>query len=310
MAKVFHQITLIKPGNIPSRVFDFLTDLEFDGQLSSGAVRLGNPDTGDWQITWLLDGPLTSADALDFLKTQAQNTNLQDPLELRPEDLEITEVADCNWLERSYRGFQPFTIGRFHLRGHHDEQMPVPEGFIGILIDAVTAFGSGEHPTTRGCLMLLDQLAQDGFSPGHILDLGTGSGILAIAAHKLWADAQLTAVDNDPESVRVAAEYAGYNNVPDGTRAGQMHCLLADTPAAANVSACGPFDLTIANILAGPLRELAPAIAETLAPNGTVILSGLLETQIDDVMSAYTPLGFSLVDRQVIGDWAALRLTR
>lgn len=310
MADRYYQIEIIQPGNISSRVFDFLTDLEFAGQLSCGAVRIGNPDTGDWRVTWLTDIAVDAKGAATFLRQAAANDDDYKNIEMAEAAITVNVVEDCNWLEKSFRGFQPFNIGRFALRGRHDENASVPQGQIPLIIDAVTAFGSGEHPTTHGCLELLDDLARGEFDPQKLLDLGTGSGILAIAAHGLWPHAEITAVDNDPEAVRVATEYAGYNHVIVGEQPGAMICALADTPADPLVSARGPFDLIIANILAEPLRVLAPAIVDVLTPSGMVILSGLLQSQIEEVTAAYRPFGLQCVRKHIIHDWAALQLTR
>ncbi len=153
-------------------------------------------------------------------------------------------------------------------------------------------------------MTLLITLHDRGLTPNRILDLGTGSGILAIAARKLWPSANIIAVDNDPESVNVATEYAGINNA-------SMTVMLSDTPRAANVAAHGPFNLIIANILAAPLRALAPDIAALLSPNGALILSGLLNSQIEEVAAAYAPFGWVVRD-QIIApdDWVALTLMR
>lgn len=312
------QIDIIQPGDITSRVFDFWMNAELPDQTSSSMSRIEDPQndhipgvmvSGDWQIRFHVqnENGLNDADfaakILGDIKDQARVFEVANDVQVQVRDLVVTPVPNEDWLAACFRAFAPFSVGRFFLHGTHDADAPVPDGQIGILIDAVTAFGSGEHPTTRGCLIALDRLAQSGLRPTRILDLGTGSGILAIAAKKLWPEAFVLAVDNDAESVKVAAEYADVNKV-------EMTSLWADTPAAADVAGAGPYDLVIANILAGPLRELAPAIVAVCTPDAQVILSGLLERQIDDVMASYTPLGMTIQSRTIIDVWAALVLQR
>jgi ribosomal protein L11 methyltransferase len=286
-----HEISLIQPDGIAHRVVDFWLDLELPGLISSGTKRLGPHETGDWQFTWLLDAPINDHDfwtAVETTLPAACGTPERIPLS-------INTIEDQNWLLASYRGFPPQIVGQFFIRGSHDGAAPVPEGLIAITLDAATAFGSGEHGTTRGCLLALCDLAANNVRPARVLDLGTGSGILAIAAAKLWQSAEIVAIDNDPESVKVAKEYAALNLAP-------MRTTLGDAPAD------GPYDLVIANILAGPLKELAPGIVAVTAPGGTIILSGLLDTQQDDVTAAYTLHGVTLTQATQIEDWMTLVL--
>lgn len=289
----YHELSITQPDGIDPRVVDFWLDLELPGVISSGAKRLGPHETGDWQLTWLLDAPMNDHDFWAVVETAlpaACGTPERIPL--------LTNIIeDQNWLIASYRGFPPQTIGRLFVRGSHDANAPVPDGLIPITLDAATAFGSGEHGTTRGCLLALCDLAANNAQAARILDLGTGSGILAIAAAKLWPDADIVAIDNDPESVKVAAEYAALNET-------RMHTTLGDTPSG------GPYDLVIANILAGPLKELARAIIGACAPGGTIILSGLLDTQKDDVAVAYTQNDAVLVSANQIDDWMTLAFKR
>lgn len=318
----YHQLSLIQPEGLDPRVVDFWLDLELPGLISSGAKRLGPYETGDWQFTWLMDAPLNDHDFWRVVETALPAACGV------PERIPLTfnTVADQNWLLASYRGFPPQTIGHFFVRGSHDVGVPVPSGLIAITLDAATAFGSGEHGTTRGCLLALCDLAANGTMPARVLDLGTGSGILAIAAAKLWPNADIVAIDNDPESVKVAAEYAALNGCHPGRPQGEpglssgqaaedprsrlrlarddrsFTCLLGDTPSG------GPYDLVIANILAGPLKELAPGIVTATAPGGTIILSGLLDAQQDDVTAAYTQNGTVLITANQIEDWMTLVL--
>ncbi len=304
MTLSLYQIAYTAPGNLSSPVFDFFVNLEFPGQTSSTVARVGDTDTSDWAFLWFVDGDTapTPREIIQHIH-DARSTTAPDMIyDFDTISIDITPVPDKNWLAECYRTFPPFTVGTFFVRGSHNRDIAVPPGHIGLTIDAATAFGSGEHSTTKGCMTSLITLRDKGFAPARILDLGTGSGILAIAARKLWPSANIIAVDNDPESVNVATEYAEINNAP-------MTVMLADTPRAANVAAHGPFDLIIANILAGPLRMLAPDIAASLSPTGVLILSGLLNSQIDDVAAAYAPFGWTIRDQIIAADdWAALTL--
>lgn len=222
----------------------------------------------------------------------------------------IEKTPDENWLQKCYREFPPFSIGPFYIYGSHHEGKPeaeVPEGQIGLLIDATTAFGSGEHETTKGCMQALLDLKGKGVCPWNILDMGTGSGILALAAWKLWK-APVLAVDNDDEAVRVTERHAEMNGVTVG-----KGCLLAacgDGFKTPEVNTHKPYELIIMNILAGPVIEMAPETVAVLDENGYVILSGMLREQADLVTAAYEGLGLTLTGRYDLGEWTALALQK
>jgi ribosomal protein L11 methyltransferase len=301
------QVEIMRPGTLSPRAFDFFSDLPLPDQLGCAAVRDGHPDHGAWRFTWMLPVAPTATELVARIALLASLTDTGDEADVHADDVVIKEIAEINWLAHSYRGFQPFHVGRFYLYGHHHQETPIPDNTIPILIDAVTAFGSGEHPTTRGCLHGLDDLHADGFAPHNVLDLGTGTGILGIAAWKLWA-CPVMAVDIDRESVKVACEYRRYNNVPAGVKG--MLCKQAATPVVGAVKDRGPYDLIIANILAAPLRVLAPDIALVATPNARLLLSGILDNQMDDVVAAYEPLGFKKISYKQIDDWVAINLVR
>ncbi len=211
-------------------------------------------------------------------------------------------VAAEGWLQRSYAGFPEQRVGRrFTLRGTH-LQGPAAPGRITLTVDAGAAFGSGEHGSTRGCLRALERIAPR--RPRQVLDLGTGSGILAMAATRLLGRPVL-AVDIDPWAVRVAAANARQNRL--GPR---LRCRRADGWRTPVVRAGGPYDLVLANILARPLCRMARDLACHLAPGGTVILAGLLASQARAVLAAHRRVGLVLVARLAEGPWTTLVLRK
>lgn len=217
-------------------------------------------------------------------------------------DWAVVEVdTSIDWLAHSYQQFPAFTVGNFYVYGSHCEDES-GEGQIALQIDAATAFGSGEHPTTKGCLLLLERLKDQGFAPQNILDMGTGSGILAIAAHKLWPeDRRILAVDIDEEAVNVTKRHAEYNGVQTGLKS-----VCGDGFAHGLVQSRKPFDLIIANILAGPLKEMVGDLVAVLGDGGQVILSGIIDEQADSVLAAYQGAGLTLRDRIDEKEWVSL----
>jgi ribosomal protein L11 methyltransferase len=212
-------------------------------------------------------------------------------------------LPPADWLAEAYAGFPARHIGRFYVHGSH---VPPPSGgTIPLHIDAATAFGSGEHATTEGCLLAIADLVRRGARIDRVLDMGTGSGILAIGIAKLVRTARVSAVDIDEESARVASLNAELNGVGNRVRAVQGNGYRS--PLAAR----GPrFDVIIANILARPLIRMAPSLHHRLAHGGTAILSGLLRRQEAAVLGAHKAMGLRLVGRKRIGEWTTLILRR
>jgi ribosomal protein L11 methyltransferase len=182
-----------------------------------------------------------------------------------------------------------------------------PEGAVSFEIDAGLAFGTGQHATTAGCLAALDRLETGSKRFANIADIGTGTGLLAFAALALWPEAKAIATDIDPIAVDVSEENARINGVKLGHGAGELLLAVADGMDHPMIAARAPFDLLIANILAGPLIELAPAFARAVAPGASIILAGLLDTQADAVTAAYANEGMKLVE-QGDGEWRVLVL--
>jgi ribosomal protein L11 methyltransferase len=217
-------------------------------------------------------------------------------------DLTVVPVPSTDWLAHTAESFPARPIGRFWVHGSHVAG-PGPAGTLPIQLDAGLAFGSGEHATTEGCLLALGRLAARRWRR-RVRDLGCGSGILAIAAAKLWP-ARVLAVDNDPVAVAVARANAARNGVGQRVRS-----LESEGYANPRVRAAGPFDLITANILADPLCALARGTARHLAPGGVVVLSGLLDRQAARVIEAHRRVHLRLVDEIPIGIWTTLILTR
>jgi ribosomal protein L11 methyltransferase len=221
-------------------------------------------------------------------------------------DPHVEALGEADWVTMSQAGLQPIRAGRFfvHTPTHRGS---VPAGAIPFEVDAGLAFGTGQHATTVGCLEALDILASNGCVFANIADVGTGTGLLAFAALALWPEARCIATDIDPVAVSVARDNAAINRVALGHGPGELLLAAAEGMDSPILAARAPFDLIVANILAGPLIELAGDFAKALTPAGTIILAGLLDTQAGAVVRAYEKLGFSLV-RRGAGEWPVLVL--
>lgn len=217
-------------------------------------------------------------------------------------DFAVRPLPARDWLAENRASFQPLRAGRYFIHPTDFAGRP-PAGSLALALDAATAFGTGGHGTTRGCLMALDGLARRR-KPRRILDMGCGSGILAIAAAKTWRRPVL-AVDIDAEAVRVAGANARRNGVATLVRA-----IRADGFANTAISRRAPFDLILANILARPLVAMAPALARRLAPGGVAVLSGLLVEQETQLLAAYRAQRLRFVRRLILEGWCTLVLAR
>ena len=217
----------------------------------------------------------------------------------------VEQVEDEDWVTLSQQGLEPIRAGRFfvHTPLHRES---VPDDAIALEIDAGRAFGTGQHETTSGCLVALSDLKARGANFANLLDLGTGTGLLAFAALKLWPAARAAASDIDPVSIEVAEENAEINCVRVGRARGQVELAVAAGMEHPRLKARAPYDLIIANILAGPLIELAPSVAAALAPGGRLLLAGLLNHQAEPVAAAYRRHGLMLSRRIDRGDWPTL----
>ncbi len=213
---------------------------------------------------------------------------------------QVEQLGDEDWVTMSQAGLEPLHVGRFvvHTAAHAGD---VHAGARAFLIDAGRAFGTGHHETTSGCLSMLDRMGDAMF--GNIIDLGTGTGLLAFAARELWPAARVIATDIDPVAIDVTAENARVNAVAG------VELVVADGALSDAITAAAPYDLLIANILAGPLMSMAPEVAAIAGPRATIVLAGLLETQRADVVAAYAACGCVLEEVDRRGDWSVLRLT-
>ena len=219
--------------------------------------------------------------------------------------LAVEKVEDRDWVTLSQQGLEPIRAGRFfvHTPAH---RQAVPADALALEIDAGRAFGTGQHETTSGCLVALSRLRDQGLAVRNLLDLGTGTGLLAFAALKLWPAARSIASDIDPVSIEVAEENAAINGVRIGRAPGQLELAVATGMEHGRLQARAPYDLIIANILAGPLIELAPSVAAALAPGGRLILAGLLDSQAEAVAAAYRRRGLMLSWTVAHGEWPTL----
>jgi len=211
----------------------------------------------------------------------------------------IEALAAEDWVAMSQEGLEPIVEGRFAV---HTSAHPVapPPGGRAFLIDAGRAFGTGHHATTSGCLKMLDGFADRPFA--RVIDIGTGTGLLAFAARHLWPAAGITATDIDPAAIDVTRENMAANAV-DG-----IDLIVADGALDDRITVGAPYDLIIANVLAGPLVSMAPELAAIAAPHATIILAGLLDTQREQVVTAYADCGCALQEMDRRGDWTILRL--
>jgi ribosomal protein L11 methyltransferase len=218
---------------------------------------------------------------------------------------EIQPLGDEDWLRMSQRELEPILAGRFCV--HTSEHCSTgPADAVALQIDAGRAFGTGHHETTIGCLIALDRLREAGIAFADIVDVGTGTGLLAFAALKLWPEAKAIASDIDPVAIEVAQENAPINSIPLGTVAGALELAVAAGLEHERLQARAPYDLVVANILAGPLIDLAPAIAAAMAPGGRLILAGLLAVQAEAVAAAYRRQGLAMAFQIDRGDWPTL----
>jgi ribosomal protein L11 methyltransferase len=272
---------------IARRVTDLLTESLEDGEAAVAAFERSD---GRWDVTVHFAEP-PDQERIRALVVLAASDEIA-------QTIVFDTVAAKDWVKASLEGLVPVAAGRFVVHGQHD-RAHVPPNKLGIEIEAALAFGTGHHGTTRGCLLLLDQVLHSKM-PRRVLDLGAGTGVLAIAAAKALRR-KVLASDIDPRSAIVARENAVLNGVGN-----LIVSICATGFSAPQFRSRAPFDLVMANILANPLRHLAPAMAAHLAPEAMVILSGLLPHQTRGVIGTYRTQGLVLVRQIRIDGWCSL----
>ncbi|PLK25520.1 50S ribosomal protein L11 methyltransferase [Novosphingobium sp. TH158] len=272
-------------------------DWDPDIVISGSEIAEDKPD--DWQLeAWLPRKP-----------GKADKAALAGLFGGSPPPFEIEKLPDVDWLTQSQQGLEPIRAGVFHV--HTPDHPALSEGGIrDYCIPASQAFGTGQHATTAGCLAMLTHMKVQGVVVRNLADIGTGTGLLAFAALHLWPRALATASDIDAVCVGVVEDNAELNGVAMGAAPGEVTMLVADGMEHPLLEARGPYDLVIANILAGPLIGLAPDFAKALIPGGHLLLAGLLESQEAQVRRACRLAGLRLAARLVNGDWSILWLRK
>jgi ribosomal protein L11 methyltransferase len=273
------------------RVVDLLTESFFDGQAAIAAFERSD---GRWDVTVHFAEPPDQTSIRELVGIAAGGDVAQ--------DIAFDTVEARDWVKATLEELAPVRAGRFIVHGQHDRSN-IPPNKLGIEIEAALAFGTGHHGTTRGCLLLLDQVLK-AYRPRRVLDVGTGTGVLAIAAAKALRAAVL-ASDIDPLSVRVARDNARLNG-----SANWVTTIQATGFSAPQFAIRGPFDLVLANILANPLRQMATDMAGHLVPSGLIILSGLLPHQAQGVIAAYRARGLVLQRQLRIEGWSSLLMRK
>ena len=272
-------------------------DWDPDVVLAGSEIAEDRPD--DWQLeVWLSHKP--GKHELDTMRALFAGTAPK---------ARIEHLPPTDWVTLSQAGSEPILEGPFHV--HTPDHPPrVEPGLRNFLIPASLAFGTGQHATTAGCLAMLATMKQRGVVVRNLADIGTGTGLLTFAALHLWPRARAVASDIDPVCGPVVAANADTNGVAMGDGFGRMAMVIGAGMDHPLLCASAPYDLLIANILAGPLVELAPEFAGAVAPGGHVLLSGLLTTQEPAVRAAYARAGLRLAGRMTRSDWSILWLRR
>lgn len=256
-------------------------------------------DENLWQLDAYFEGK-PSAAAIKLLKSLVPSASAAKPL--------VEALPDEDWVTLSQQGLEAVTAGRFHVRNiASDPELP---GHVNLLIEAGRAFGTGQHETTAGCLAMLDRMRRVGMHCRNVADIGTGTGLLAFAALHLWRRAHAIASDIDAVAVEISADNARANAIALGDGPGRLALVTAAGADHAAIVGRAPYDLLIANILAGPLIELAPSLCALVEDGGTIVLAGLLNEQADAVLRAYRAQGMRLAERSDRGDWPTLRLRK
>jgi ribosomal protein L11 methyltransferase len=281
---------LVTDAGTARRLFDALTEAFETGETAIATFE----EAGAWAVEIYFER-LPDCDAVRTLLGNIAGDVVR-------ERLAFTTVAARDWVAQSLEGLAPVAAGRFVIHGAHDRHR-IPPNRIGVEIEAALAFGTGHHGTTRGCLMALDRILKRRH-PRRILDVGCGTGVLAIAAARATRRPVL-AGDIDPISVGLARDNARLNRVD-----AFVDVIRANGLSDRRIRGRAPFDLVFANILLGPLKQLAKPIRKVAAPGARVVLSGLLPAQANAALGAYRAIGLVLEQRILLNGWVTFILVR
>ncbi|MBX7540503.1 50S ribosomal protein L11 methyltransferase [Qipengyuania sphaerica] len=270
---------------------------DFPEELVVSGREIAEDKPEDWILEVWLDRKPTAAD-----KKAVAGLFADDAPQLVTEKL-----PEEDWVTLSQQGVEPIRAGRFHVR---TPEYPADDTLVDFVIPASQAFGTGQHETTAACLAMLDLMKREGLVVKNHADIGTGTGLLAFAAMHLWPHAKATASDIDYVCAGVVEDNCETNYIPEGAGPGELTMVIAPGTDHPLILARAPYDLLIANILAGPLVELAPDFARATEPGGSLLLAGLLQTQEAEVRAAYRKQGFRLARRVTNGDWSILWLRK
>jgi len=271
----------------PDQAFDIADKLGMEGEMDALGVTVFNAPN-DMMLVQGLYGS----------KEEAETARAALDLSNRIKTV-IEQLPETDWVSETQSGLHPVEAGRFFIHGSHDIDKR-QDGRINILVDAGLAFGTGHHGTTAGCLRIFTDQLNKGIIPNKILDLGCGAGILAIAAAKTCPDAEIIATDIDSDAVLVTNENANINDVK-----GRIAAHVADgfeSPILTGQT----FDLIFANILAGPLMELADDIVGAMDKNGYVILSGILDEKAEAVSARFSQAGLTISPAPSLNGWTSM----
>ena len=267
--------------------FDLADELGMDGVMSALSVTIFDAPPNQMLVQALYETEADAKLAQSALGLSAKTPSL------------ISQLPAKDWVSETQAGLSPVRAGRFFVYGSHDADK-VPQDVVPLLVDAGMAFGTGHHGTTAGCLRIFSELLDSSAEIKSVLDLGCGAGILAIAAAKTISGAEILATDIDPDAIDVTDQNMIENGVP-----GRIRTAVADG-FDAEVLKEAQFDLIFANILAGPLMGLADDIAAATAPNGRVILSGILDEKTKQVAERFRQTGLTVTPQPSLEGWTSL----